>query len=207
MRTGNPSLTSLSDTVLHRLETTGRESTSTPAIQQSHLQREFEELLSRHRPKIILYLFSLVRQTADAEDLCQRCSLVMWNKFPEYDRQRSFLAWACGIARHEALNHRRAVAANRLLFQSDVAELLAVSLESLDQAAEKQRLSALEKCVQALPDLEQSLLQQIYREGAAFEAVARELGCSLKTFYNRMSLLRRRLSRCVARRLKLEMTE
>jgi len=189
------------------VNTTNRSNTISVAVPEDSLQQKFDELLARYRSRIVLYLFSLVQQTADAEDLCQRCSLIMWRKFPEFDQQRSFLAWACGIARKEAMNYRRARSTDRLQFQSDIAELLAVSLESLEEEQEKHRLDALKQCIQSLPETDQGFLQRIYWEGAAFEAVADEWGCSLKTFYNRMSLLRRRLLRCVSRRLNLEILD
>jgi len=169
------------------------------------LSREkFEELLAEHRGRITLFLLSIVQNVSDAEDLCQKASVIMWRKFSEYDPTRSFLAWASGIARLEAMNHRRARAADRHVFQSDVLDLLTESLETIDQEPKSERLAALKQCIRALPPREQSFLERIYWEGASFESVAEELGCSLRTFYNRMYLLRRRLLQCVTRRLSTE---
>ncbi|QDS91061.1 RNA polymerase sigma factor [Rosistilla ulvae] len=171
---------------------------------EMELRLEFEQMLQASRDKLMLYLVALVSNVADAEDLCQRISLVMWQKFSDYDRSRSFLSWACGIARFEAYNFRRARVADRMLWRNDLPELLASTLENLDQAPSHQRLSALRNCVQALPEREQSFVWQIYWEGRSFDSIAQSLGCSVRTFYNRMYLLRRRLSHCVARRSKAE---
>ncbi|WP_459555689.1 sigma-70 family RNA polymerase sigma factor [Lacunimicrobium album] len=171
------------------------------AIEQRH---EFDQLLQKHRGKIMLYLMALVQNVADAEDLCQRISVVMWQKFQEFDRSKSFLSWACGVARFEAFNHRRSRSHDRLTFQTDLAQMLATSVESLDQEALELRTAALLECVRSLPAREQSFLQRIYWEGCSFESIAKDLGCTSRTFYNRMYLLRRRLSECVSRRLKAE---
>ena len=168
-----------------------------------HEQRNhFEQLLAAHRDKIVLYLFSLVHDENDAEDVCQRSCLIMWKKFSEYDCERSFLAWACGIARFEALNYRRAAAVDRLVFQSDVMHLLATSLESVDRFDRSERLGALRRCMQSLPERDRTLLQRVYWKKSPCDAIAKELGCSRQTFYNRMYLLRRRLLQCVARRIR-----
>jgi len=171
---------------------------------EMELRLEFEQMLQASRDKLMLYLVALVSNVADAEDLCQRISLVMWQKFSEYDRSRSFLSWACGIARFEAFNFRRARVADRMLLQNDLPELLASTLENFDQDPTQQRLAALRNCLRALPEQEQSFVRQIYWEGQSFDSIAQTLGCSVRTFYNRMYLLRRRLSKCVARRLNAE---
>ncbi|MEW4564479.1 sigma-70 family RNA polymerase sigma factor [Bremerella sp. JC770] len=171
---------------------------------EMELRLEFEQMLQASRDKLMLYLVALVSNVADAEDLCQRISLVMWQKFAEYDRSRSFLSWACGIARFEAFNFRRARVADRMLLQNDLPELLATTLENFDQDPTEQRLAALRNCLRALPEQEQSFVRQIYWEGRSFDSIAQALGCSVRTFYNRMYLLRRRLSKCVARRLKAD---
>jgi len=161
----------------------------------------FESLLSQHRRKLTLYLVSLVRNAADAEDLCQRCSVVMWRKFEQFDQRRSFFSWACGIARLEAMNHRRATLVQPLIFKTEVVSLLAESIENVERDSQAQRLAALQQCLARLPDVEKTFLRRIYWEGCSLEAIARELGCSPKTFYNRIYLLRKKLSQCVDRRL------
>lgn len=171
---------------------------------ERHSRQEFDQLLESHREKLLLYSMALVQNSADAEDLCQRISIVMWQKFCDFDRARSFLAWACGIARLEAYNFRRARAADRLLAHNHLPQLLAITLEDLDQDPTEQRLAALRKCVQALPELEQSFLRDIYWEGRSCDSIAENLQCSTRTFYNRMYLLRRRLLKCVSRRLRNE---
>lgn len=171
---------------------------------EMELRLEFDQMLQSSRDKLMIYLVALVSNVADAEDLCQRISLVMWQKFSDYDRSRSFFSWACGIARYEAYNFRRARVADRILSRSELPELLAITLENLDQDPSQERLSALRNCLQALPEQEHSFIRQIYWEGRSFDSVAQALGCSVRTFYNRMYLIRRRLSKCVARRLKAD---
>jgi RNA polymerase sigma-70 factor, Rhodopirellula/Verrucomicrobium family len=167
-------------------------------------RQRFESLLSKHRRKLTLYLVSLVRNADDAEDLCQRCSVVMWKKFSQFDERRSFFSWACGIARLEVQNYRRAVVVRPMIFKSEVISLLAESVETLDRTTQAHRLAALQKCISRLSETEKTFLRRIYWEGCSLEAIARELGCSPRTFYNRIYLLRKKLSQCVARHMEAE---
>ena len=165
---------------------------------------EFEACFSRYQRQLLLFLVSLVGNIADAEDVLQRCSLIMWKKFNDFDRNKSFLAWGCGIAKLEAFNFRRSRSAEPMMFQSEVVDLLAQSLEQMPEQSQEQRLSALRTCVRSLPAQEQEFLRRLYWEGSSFDVIAAELGCTVRTFYNRMYLLRKRLNHCVTRRLKAD---
>jgi len=127
----------------------------------------------------------------------------MWKKFGEYDPKRDFLAWACGIARLEALNYRRTVTSEPLMFNSEVMHLLAGTLSEISLSPQDDRLKKLKACVQKLPQNHQSMLARVYTDGCPCDAIARELGCSLQTIYNRMSNVRRRLLECVKQRSPL----
>ena len=65
---------------------------------------EFAELLRRNQTQLFGYIYSLVRDLDDADDLFQQTSLVLWDKYEQFDPTRSFVGWACGVARYEVLN-------------------------------------------------------------------------------------------------------
>lgn len=166
------------------------------SVDRSHLDR----LLTEHRNQIYHYIFSLVPNDVDADDICQRCSIVMWRKFAEFDRDRSFLAWACGIAHYEIQNFRRSAGAGRMVFSSDVVQSLATQLEHLDGHTTADRLTALQSCLKHLPARDRLLVHEVYWNGRNYEEVAQHCGFSLRTAYNRMHLIRRRLLDCIARK-------
>lgn len=170
-----------------------------PASQER--RRYFDRLLTTNHEQLQLFLNSLVHDRDDAEDLCQRTCLILWQKFEEYDHERSFLAWACGVARLETMNYRRAHSGNRLVFQSGVMDLLAESLEEMERGERSHRLAAMRGCLQKFSAKERRFFERIYWESCSCEVIAEELGCTLQTFYNRMYLLRRRLMNCVERQL------
>ena len=64
-------------------------------------------MLARHQSQLFGYIYSLVRDLDDADDLFQQTSLVLWDKFDLFDPSRSFVGWACGVARYEVLNFLR----------------------------------------------------------------------------------------------------
>src|SRR5947209_17178610 len=85
---------------------------------------EFAEYLGRDQGRLYGYIHSLVRDLNDADDLFQQTTLILWKKFGEFERERSFFAWACGIARFEVANFLRSRGNRRLYFSDDLNLLL-----------------------------------------------------------------------------------
>ena len=48
-------------------------------------QAEFAALLRQHQTQLFGYIYSLVRDLDDADDLFQQTSLVLWDKFDQFD--------------------------------------------------------------------------------------------------------------------------
>src|SRR5437667_11409220 len=55
-------------------------------------------LMTRHQRQIFSYIYVLVPNRPDAEDLLQETSLVICEKFHEFREGTDFVAWACQIA-------------------------------------------------------------------------------------------------------------
>src|SRR5436190_24162203 len=67
----------------------------------------FVERFVRCQDRLYAYVATLLPNRADAEEVFQQTSLVLWRKWQEYDLGRDFLPWACGIAHHEVRNFLR----------------------------------------------------------------------------------------------------
>src|SRR5438034_9183142 len=100
--------------------------TSPPARMKADSERkaEFADYLRQHQSQLFGYLHSLVRDLNDADDLFQQTTVILWNKFADFDRERSFIAWACGVARLEVANFLRSRSRQRLYFTDDLNLLL-----------------------------------------------------------------------------------
>ena len=74
---------------------------------------EFVLLMTRHQRKIWWFINSLLPAPNAADDVLQETSLVMWRKWDQFDHDREFLPWACGIARLQVLKFVRQHRAKR----------------------------------------------------------------------------------------------
>lgn len=167
---------------------------------QTDPYEEFLRCFSQDRDRIFAYIHSLLPHRADAEDVFLRCSLLLWRKFDQFDAQREFLPWACGVAFYEVRNFVRVAALDRRQFDDDVIQQLADRrIETLRDS--DRRLVHLRECLKELQPADHELVRAVYEQDRSLAEFAESAGRALQTLYNRLSWLRRGLLECVERKL------
>lgn len=167
----------------------------------------FLGLYSREQARIQAFIRSLVPDPADADDLFQKTSLVMWRSFATFDREKPFLPWALGVARHQVLVHWRTRRRDRHVFSEaflvtladEMTERLVVEGAGGPTLADRQR--ALDACVAQLPPRQQELIQRFYGGKEQATAIAASWGRSVHAVYKALKVMRKTLEECVERRL------
>jgi RNA polymerase sigma-70 factor (ECF subfamily) len=162
---------------------------------------EFAARLASHQSQLFGYIYSLVRNLDDADDLFQQTSLVLWDKFDQFDPSRSFVGWACGVARYEVLNFLRSRSRHRLYFSDELNLALIEAQESLEQEQIEERRDALAGCMKKLRTRDQDLLEACYGRSVGIRDVALARGRSAQSVHNSLRRIRRALFECVRRSL------
>ncbi len=65
---------------------------------EAERKHQFAELLREHHRDLFNFIFSLVHHHADAEDVFQQTTLVLWRKFDDFVIGTNFPAWATRVA-------------------------------------------------------------------------------------------------------------
>jgi RNA polymerase sigma-70 factor (ECF subfamily) len=165
---------------------------------------EFSERLLRHQTQLFGYIYSLVRDFDDADDLFQQTSLALWRKFDQYDPARSFPAWAFGVARFEVSNFLRSRSRDRLYFSDELNLMLIATHEELGFDKAEERLGALSECISKLRERDRALLDACYGRSVRIPEIARVWGRSTQSIHNSLKRIRHSLSVCVRRSLVQE---
>jgi RNA polymerase sigma-70 factor, ECF subfamily len=160
---------------------------------------EFAVLLRRHQTQLFGYIYSLVRDLDDADDLFQQTSLVLWDKLEQFDPSKSFINWACGVARYEVLNFLRSRSRHRLYFSDELNLALIEAQESLEHERLGERRDALAGCMKKLRERDLELLETCYGRSVCIHEVARTWGRSTHSIHNSLRRIRRVLYECVRR--------
>ena len=164
---------------------------------------DFVALLTKSQWKLHTYIYSLVWNPADADDILQETNLVLLKKAAEFDATRDFLPWALTIARFQTLAGLKRRQRLRFVFNDELAKALAEDAAGDDAVIEARRL-ALATCLQKLPPDHRDLLIRRYEPKAVVGEMAATLGLSLKALSDRLRRIREKLLDCITRTLAEE---
>src|SRR2546426_12709371 len=124
---------------------------------------QFTRRWTEAQPIVAGYINAVVPDFQEAEDLLQEVAVILLRKFPEYDAQRPFVAWAIGISKCQVLMARRRHARNFLCYQADLLERISEAYEELAPEFED-RSRALRECLKAVQGRATELLRLRYEE-------------------------------------------
>ena len=158
----------------------------------------FVELLTLHQRRLYGFIYTLVPNTADAEDLLQQTSLVLWQKFNEFDLNSSFPAWACQIAHFLVLNYLREKRRSRVVFSDELIARLAETRHDREESHLSNR-SFLAGCVEELSEGDRKLIKLCYAAKHNIKAAAAALDRPVASVYMSLVRVRRLLMDCIRR--------
>lgn len=172
-------------------------------VPEFDLSRRFLRLFTANEQAVRAYVRRLVPQRADADDVMQDVSVVLWEKFQTLRETQDFRAWAFGVARFEVLAWLRDKGRDRLVLREEVVLKIAEESACDEPRLERQR-EALEHCLAKVPSGQRELLMQAYQSGNRIQEVAQASGRSIPGFYQWLHRMRRTLLDCARRALAQE---
>lgn len=159
----------------------------------------------RAERRIFGYIYSLLPHRADAEDVLQEVSAIMWEKFDERDPPKDFVAWGCRIAYFRIQDHRKARRRCRVLYSDAMLEQVSATLlEEAPALHLDERREALAHCVEKLGWRDRELLAERFKDGATVQSTAASVGRSVDAVYKALARIRKSLYDCVSRTLAAE---
>ena len=166
---------------------------------------EFAQLLAMHESRLFGYIYALVMNMADAEDIYQDTMLALWRKFETYRPGTNFVAWARAAARFEVQHFFRGKSRRKLYFDDSLLRELAETQSLLDSAAAGESDSytdALRRCKDLLPEKDRRLIELCYSTSYNITQSADRLGRSPQSVCNSLSRIRRVLFDCIRQAVK-----
>jgi RNA polymerase sigma-70 factor (ECF subfamily) len=165
---------------------------------------EFVRLMSQNQPRIFAFVLAILPNFADAEEVVQETSLVLWRRFAEFQPGTNFHAWACSIARYKVLEFRRANPRRGQLEMSEslVEQIAEAALHQAD--ALEQRRQALYRCLNKLAPRDRDLIERRLRDNATVPEISRQIGRPVAGLYKAFERIYRALHECIDRQLTPE---
>jgi RNA polymerase sigma-70 factor, ECF subfamily len=160
----------------------------------------FMRVYLEHQRRIYGLIRALVPSGADADDILQETSAVLWQKFDEFDPDTNFAAWSLRIARYQVMAYYTTRRRQKARLSDETLDAV-VERMSAPAPREDARSAALDGCLEDLPEDDRRLIERRYRGGARVEEVARRSGKPVVAAYKALHRAHDRLLQCMRGKL------
>lgn len=152
--------------------------------------------LTQAQGDLFVYICALTGNAEAARDVLQNTNLTLCREAERFDSSRPFLPWARTVAYYQVLSWRKRQVRERLVFDDQVLEEVAVVLND-EPVAPHAQLDALEGCLKKLPVRMRELFEARYVCGATVNALASACGRAPNAVSASLYRIRQLLSACV----------
>jgi RNA polymerase sigma-70 factor, ECF subfamily len=160
--------------------------------------REFVRLWTAHGQRVHAYIFTLLPNRADADELFQETGTLLWEKFDQFQLGSDFRAWACRVAWNKVRNFRQLRRHRVVLLSNESLDLLDETATARSDELDRQH-RLLADCYAQLTTTDQELIDLRYTPGATVQLVAQQVGRSVEAIYKALARIRRLLFNCLQR--------
>jgi len=161
---------------------------------------QVQRLFVQHQQVVLYYILTIEPNLGDAQDIVQDTFLAVSHKAETYALGTNFPAWACTVARYQALQFQRSRQRRMGRLDEDVMDLL-YGGEIVEHEALLHRTRALKHCMASLAPKALELIRQRYYLGQMPEEIAPVIGWTPNSVRVALSRARQILRTCVTRSL------
>lgn len=157
---------------------------------------EFVRLWTASAHRIKAFVLSMVVHRGFADDILQEVAATAWEKFPDFDRSRDFIAWANGIARNKVLGYKE-MHVSALNLTDELARRIEDQF-TLDNLWMDAQIEFLQDCVQKLPQDEREIVELRYFYSLSVDAISQRKKLTISAVYKALQRTIDRLFDCVS---------
>ena len=162
---------------------------------------QFTRLWVQNQRAVGAFIHMSLRDPHDTEDVLQEVAADASRNFDRYDPARPFVAWLIGIARQRLVDHYRKQDRQRAELSQDTLDLLDQSYAEVAEEIDD-RLVALRKCMDKLPEHHKLLINRRYGFDDGLADIAKSVGSNAKAVNAMLTRVRKLLSDCVQQRME-----
>ncbi|HUV67287.1 MAG TPA: sigma-70 family RNA polymerase sigma factor [Sedimentisphaerales bacterium] len=170
---------------------------------ENEQHKQLLSLMLRHQHQIFAYIYSLVPNRSEADDVLQDSCVIICEKFNQFEPDTDFVAWACRIAFWEIRRVRKKHARSKVIFDQVVLEAVSDTASMMMEEIDA-RHKALFHCLEKLPLRDREMILTRYEPGCGVKEAAVRSGRTLQTTYKALVRIRKLLMDCVTNQLAIE---
>jgi RNA polymerase sigma-70 factor (ECF subfamily) len=146
----------------------------------------------------------MLQNRADAEDVYQQTTLVLWKKYSNFTPGTNFVAWSIRVAQLEIKDFIKARRRRKVFFSDTILEGIAAAYQAESGDLRAERLEALSRCLGKLSDRDRQLLKQCYAVDRDYKKIAAAHGKTIAAIYQAIGRIRKSLYQCIQRTMAAE---
>ena len=160
----------------------------------------FLRLLMSNNKSIYAFIFTLVHDHFNADDIMQETVTFMYRNFDKFEPGSNFAAWGMRIAHYRVLAFHKKQKNTRLHFDVELLDLIRAEADSIHDDINV-RLEALQKCRAKLGKNDSEVIKMRYDLDVNIKNIAEYLGQSTHRIYRSVARIHDVLLRCVRKTL------
>lgn len=157
------------------------------ALVQKENKEAYQELFSRYQRKLFVYMYHLVSNKEEVEDLLQNVFAKTYRNISHFDLERKFSSWIYRIAHNEAVNFLKRKSKKRFISWEDISttkdKLDTQSDEKLpeEQWMLRELTEEVDAALDKLPEKYKQVLLMRYFSEYSYDAISKILGKPVNT--------------------------
>jgi RNA polymerase sigma-70 factor, ECF subfamily len=156
------------------------------------------ELFARHQQRLYLYILAMLPNHADADDVLQNTTIVVWQKFDQFEPGTDFRAWVFRICYYEICKQRERNRHREIGFSAELVDELSAEYHRREELLDT-RQAAAPGCIERLAPTDRELLDAVYGRRIDVPVLARQLGRKATSIYRSLRRIRKWLHDCIER--------
>jgi RNA polymerase sigma-70 factor (ECF subfamily) len=171
---------------------------------EKDVSETFLEVFLPNQKRILSFILCYIPNRADADDVFQNTTSVLWKKFDQYTAGTDFIAWSTVIARYEVMSYyKKKKRDGKIHFDEQMQRIIDADMETVNSQFDN-RIDALRKCLKKLISDEIQILKMRYEQDLSFAKIADRLSISSTAAFKKVSKIHSRLIQCIRQRVVLE---
>lgn len=168
----------------------------------------YHELVERYQTKLFSYLYRLIGNKEEAEDLLQNVFVKVYNNIKSYDTKKKFSSWIYRIAHNEAVNFLKKRSRRKLISIEDVQgskdklEIADTRKNPIDSWISKELRKEMQEALEKLPEKYKQVLMLRYYYDKSYEEMSQELKKPVNTIGTLLNRAKKKLMEVIEKRWK-----
>lgn len=166
----------------------------------------YKILFKRYEKSLYIYIFHMVRNKEEVEDLLQNVFSKTFKSLKRFDIERKFSSWIYRIAHNEAVNFIKRKSKRKLVSWEDVStskDKLDISVEDKDVSEilmQKEVSKEIDDALKEIPEKYRKILAMRYFEEYSYEKIGKILGKPVNTVGTLINRAKKKLFEVIRRK-------